>query len=153
MEVQMPRAELDSLSRRDRRLVRQLPVGVAEYLQRARILLRRRRRLVAARDEDHVAVSRHHALLRRIDARVDGAGLRDFAADRAVAVERVDRYAAGIVVGDEQMPRLAVTGDVDGSSAQRRRLAFRLQIAVAVHAKRRDAMLIAARLDPSTSPV
>ncbi len=143
MKVQVPRSKLASLRRRNRREIGKPALVIAKHFHRTRIFCRRARGLIPARHEDDAPVRRHHANLMRIDADVQISRLRNLAADCAVAVDRVDGYAARIVVRNQQVRGGHIPGDVDGPRAYRRRRAVGLERARRrVDSKRRHAMFV-----------
>ena len=88
VEIEMARPEPVAAIRRDRHLVGQLPVAVVEHLQRARLLGLAAGRVVAARDQDDLAVVEPHPHLVAVDAGVDRLGLLDLRPRRAVGLTR-----------------------------------------------------------------
>ena len=71
VEIEVPRAEAIAAVRRDRGLVCQLAVAVVEHLQRPRFLGIAARRVMAARDQDDLAVVEPHPHLVGVDAGID----------------------------------------------------------------------------------
>ena len=67
------------------------------------------------------------------------------AADRPVAVDRVNGDATRVVIGDEQVRAGNIAGDVDGARSKRRWRAMDVQGARGIDAKGRDAMFVSAR--------
>ncbi len=128
MELDVAAAKFAAAVRRDGLPVRELTVGVAEYLQRAAVLvLSARDALVAARGHDHGTTGWHDADLMSVDARIERCRLANFGADRAVGAEPMYGNAARLVVGGEQVLAAAIDGDVDRPIAQTNGLTEGLQ--------------------------
>ena len=101
-------------------LIRELTVGVVEYLEATEILLASARdRLIAARRQNHRTTGGHHANLVGIDSGSERRLLLNFGADRAVGVQAMNGDSARwIVEGGKHMLAPMVDRDVDRPMAQ-----------------------------------
>src|SRR5262249_49983355 len=129
VEIEMPRPEAKPRSRCDRRQAGQHAALEAEDLDGARILGLAARSIVAARHEDRRLIAWSGEHLMPIDAAIDLSRLAYEVADRAVALDRMHRDVARIVVGDEQIVAGAIHAGVDRARRQHLRLAMRREVA------------------------
>ena len=129
MKLDVAAAKLTAAVRRDGLPVRELTVGVAEYLEGAEVLFPHAgNSLIAARGQDDGTAGGHDADLMGIDSGVERRSLADFRADRAVGVQAMHGDAARLVEGGKHIlaPRSTVmwigrwrkrTASPSGSSA------------------------------------
>src|SRR5262249_29660801 len=127
MEIEMPRSEAVSGSRRDRGKVAQRAAIECKDLERAGIFRLAVGGVVAACDQDCGAVSRRRADLMPIDAGIELVGLAYRFTDRAIAIDVVHRDVARVVVAGEQIFAGRVDAGVDRTRRQRLWLAMGLQ--------------------------
>ena len=119
MKLDVTAAKLPPAVRRHRLPVRELAVGVAEYLEGADVpLLWTRDALIAARRHDDRAAGGHDADLMGIDSGRRAAPCANLGADRAVGVQPMNGDAARIVEGGQHMLARVVDRDVDRPMAQ-----------------------------------
>jgi len=94
--------------------VREPTVVVAEYLEGTEIFSSSAGYpLISARRQDHGTTRRHYTNLMGINAGIEFVCLSDFASDRAVRIDSMNRNAAGIVESGKQKRATSVNGDVD----------------------------------------
>ena len=128
MKLDVTAAKLTAAVRCYGLLIRELTVGVVEYLEATEILLpSARNRLIAARRQDHRTTGGHHANLMGIDSGSERRLLPNFGADRAVGVQAMNGDAARIVESGKHMLAAMVDGDVDRPMAQADGIAERLE--------------------------
>ena len=84
MEIEMPRAEAIAAARRDRDLVAQHAILEVEHLQRAGLFRLAVGGVVAAGDQDHLAVVQRRAHLMGEDAGIDRSRLCNLVARRRI---------------------------------------------------------------------
>ena len=113
MEIEMPRSEAQSGSRRDRGEVRQRAVLEFEQLERAGILGLAAGGVIAARDQDRRPVSRRRADLMPVNAGIELARLAHRLANGAITVDTMDGDIARVVVGGEQIFAGLIDAGVD----------------------------------------
>ncbi len=119
MKLDVTAAKLTAAVRCYGLLIRELTIGVVEYLEATEILLPlARNRLIAARRQDHGTTGGHDANLMGIDSGSEPRLLANFGADRAVGVQAMNGDAAWIVEGGKHMLALMVDRDVDRPMAQ-----------------------------------
>ena len=123
----MPRAETIATVRRDRDLVAQHAVVEVEHLQSAGFLRLAAGGIVAAGDQDDLAVVRRGANLVREDPRINRPRLRDLVARRRIGVDAIHADRTWIVERDQHELRGHVGRHVDRSRRQADRCAMRTQ--------------------------
>jgi hypothetical protein len=117
MEVHVARTETRPVA--DRSFIRELAVGEAEQLERARIFRCRRGGITTSgADHDEVPGGRDADLV-GVDTDIDRFALHDHVADRAVRVQRVHGQVRRLVVGDQEMTSGRVHADVDRPIVER----------------------------------
>ena len=95
--------------------VGQLAVVEPKHLERAWILSRRARRFIASRHQHDSIVGRQDADIVRVNTNIERTRLRNLRTHRSVGVDRMNRNAARVVVGHQQVARGSIAGDVDGT--------------------------------------
>jgi len=149
MKIQMPRPEAIPTVGCDRYAVAQHAVVEVEQLQRARFFRLAVGGVMAAADQDYLAIVRRRTHLVREDARIDRARLRDFGARAAIGIDPIDADRAGVVERHQDVARWNIGRHVNRSRRQRDgRSMLAERPRCSIDAQRRHVMIGARRPHP-----